>query len=83
MSTQDVGRKVLARAAAYMGGPEALAAKFQMSPRVLHLYLTGSERIPDALLLQAIDVILEQLPPVPANPIAARSLRAAKFDVPK
>lgn len=81
MSTQDVGRKVLARAAAYMGGPEALAAKFQISPRVLQYYLTGSEQIPDALLLRAIDVILDQLPPVPATPpTASKPLPAAKFD---
>jgi hypothetical protein len=76
MSTQDVARKVLARAAAYMGGPEALAAKFQLSPRVLQHYLTGSERIPDALLLQAIDVILEKLPSIPVTPAVPQSLRA-------
>ena len=60
MSAQDVARKVLARAAAYLGGPEALAAKFRLSPRVIQHYLTGNERVPDSLLLQAIDVILEQ-----------------------
>jgi hypothetical protein len=62
-----------------MGGPEALAAKFQMSPRVLHHYLTGNERIPDALLLQAIDVILDQLPPLQTAPVET-SRPAANLD---
>ena len=61
MATQDVGCKVLARAAAHLGGSEALAAKLDISHRVLQLHLTGQEPVSDALVLRAVDVILAEL----------------------
>lgn len=63
MATQQAARQVLARAAMVVGGTEALAARLDMSPRVLKLYLEGSESIPDSLLLRAIDLIVDDLPP--------------------
>jgi len=62
MATPDVGRRVLARAAAHLGGSEALAARLDVSHRVLQLYLTGQEPISDALFLRAVDIILAELP---------------------
>ena len=46
-----------------VGGTEALAARLDISPRVLKLYLEGHESIPDSLLLRAIDLIVDDLPP--------------------
>ena len=57
-----VTRRVLARAAAMLGGVEALAARLGMSQRLLAHYIEGSDPIPDALLLSAIDVVLDEAP---------------------
>lgn len=62
MSTVQRGRRVLARAAAMMGGAEQLAAHLKISHRVLQHYLVGTEPVPDALFLRAIDVILDNTP---------------------
>jgi DNA-binding transcriptional regulator YdaS (Cro superfamily) len=68
VATQQAARQVLARAAAVVGGTEALAARLDISPRVLKLYLEGHESIPDGLLLRAIDIIVGDLPDsVPAQ----------------
>jgi hypothetical protein len=64
MSTQDVSRRVLERAAARLGGAAALAAKLGIGERVLSRYLEGRELVPDALFLRAVDIVLEQLPEV-------------------
>jgi hypothetical protein len=65
MDTVQVGRRVLAHAAAKIGGVEELGARLKISHRVLQHYLAGGEPVPDVLLLRAIDVILEELPGVP------------------
>ena len=62
VATQQAARQVLARAAMIVGGTEALAARLDISPRVLRLYLEGHESIPDALLLRAIDFVVGELP---------------------
>lgn len=49
MATQEIGRRVLARAAAQLGGVEALAIKLDLSYRVLQQYIIGDEPIPDSL----------------------------------
>ena len=61
VASRDTSRKVLAHAAAQVGLP-ALAARLQVSERILRHYLTGHELIPDELFLRAVDVIIEQLP---------------------
>ena len=68
METIRVGRRVLARAAAKLGGVEALAAHLEISQRVLQYYITGVEPVPDALCLRAIDVILEDVPAIVREP---------------
>lgn len=60
-SSQDTSRKVLAHAAAQIGGIEALARRLGLSARVVGRYLRGEELIPDRLLLLAVDVIAEQI----------------------
>jgi hypothetical protein len=58
LATRDISRQVLQRAAAQAGGEEALAAKLGIGLRVLQLYLKGERLVPDALFLQAVDLIL-------------------------
>lgn len=70
VASHDTSRKVLAHAAAQIGVP-ALAARLQISERLLHHYLTGHELIPDELFLRAVDVIIEQLP-APKPPASAQ-----------
>lgn len=60
MATKDVSRHVLVRAAAKAGGPGKLAEKLAVSPRVLELYLSGRRLVPDALFLQAVDLLLDE-----------------------
>jgi hypothetical protein len=67
MATQEIGRRVLARAAAQLGGVEALAVRLDLSHRVLQRYIIGDEPIPDSLFFRAVDVILAELPD-PAKP---------------
>jgi hypothetical protein len=61
------GRLVLARAAAQVGGIEALAAELHLSERILRHYIEGQDPIPDSLVMNVIDVILKQLPEPPTN----------------
>lgn len=54
-------RKLLAHVAAHMG-VDRLADKLHISPRLLNLYITGKEPIPDSLFLQVVDIVLEKTP---------------------
>jgi len=79
MKTEAVARHVLARAAAKVGGVAELASRLNLSPRVLHYYVTGRLVVPDALFLRALDVALEELPEVGlASRQAAQSLPESK-----
>lgn len=64
MGSQALARRVLARAAAQLGGVEPLAAKLMIRARLLQYYITGSEPVPDSLLLRAIDIVLQGLPEI-------------------
>jgi hypothetical protein len=70
VASHDTSRRVLAHAAAQIGIP-ALAARLQISERILHHYLTGHSLIPDEVFLRAVDVIIEQ-PPAPKPPASAQ-----------
>ena len=45
-----------------LGGVEALAVRLKVSQRLLAHYIEGKDPIPDALMLSAIDVVLEETP---------------------
>jgi len=47
----DDARRVLARAAAQEGGVLQLAAKLNLSERILRHYIEGHEPVPDSLYL--------------------------------
>lgn len=65
-------RRVLARAAVQLGGVPQLAKRLEVSSAKLRDYLMGVEGIPDALFLEAIDVVLEELPE-PRRPARTRA----------
>ena len=74
MDAKQVGRRVLARAAAKVGGVAELAARLDISQRVLQYYIADREPVPDALFLRAIDVILEDALGAPPATEASASL---------
>ena len=57
---KDVARRALARAIEKAGGADALAARLNIAPGALRMYLMGSERIPDRLFLRIVDVLQPQ-----------------------
>ena len=61
----DSARRVLARTAAQVGGIRKLASELNLSEDILRHYVLGKEPIPEGLMLQIIDVLLEQLPEPP------------------
>jgi hypothetical protein len=73
MDSMQVGRRVLARAAAKVGGVQELVARLDISARLLRYYIAGRERVPDALFLRAIDVILEDALGAPPATDTART----------
>jgi hypothetical protein len=84
MGSHEVARRVLARAAAQLGSVESLAGRLMISSRLLQYYITGSEPVPDSLLLRVIDIVLEGLPEIekhsPTSPQASHSLPDSKRD---
>lgn len=62
VNSSDIARRVLARAAAKLGGVEALASHLMIGPRILRHYIAGSEPVPNVLFLRAVDIILDELP---------------------
>jgi hypothetical protein len=78
---EGVARHVLERAAAKVGGVAELASRLNLSPRVLHYYVTGRLVVPDALFLRALDVVLEELPETGlGSQRAAQSFQESKRD---
>jgi hypothetical protein len=62
VAIQEGTRKLLAHVAVQMGGVDRLADKLGISARLLNLYITGKEHIPDSLFLRVVDVVLEKQP---------------------
>ncbi len=60
---KTVGQRVLERAAQKLGEPQ-LAALLQISQTNLKAFLDGYKPVPDAVLLRAVDVVLDQLPEI-------------------
>jgi hypothetical protein len=55
----------LARAVAQVGGMPRMASALKVSEAALRRYILGKEPMPEGLMLQVIDVLLEQLPGPP------------------
>jgi len=54
--------RLLSRAAAKVGSPERLAIHIQASPAEVWSYMQGKKIPPEAVLLRAVEVILDELP---------------------
>jgi hypothetical protein len=61
----EAKRKLLAHAAVRAGGVTALAAKLDVSQYLISRCIRGDERVPDALFLQIVDLLLEEASPPP------------------
>jgi hypothetical protein len=57
-----LGRLVLAKVIDRLGGLTAVASRLDIDPALLKLYVDGDRPIPDAVLLCAADLVLEDLP---------------------
>jgi hypothetical protein len=55
----SAGPQLLRAAADIVGGDEALAERLEIGERVLVLFMDGTRTLPDALLLRAVDIVLE------------------------
>jgi hypothetical protein len=59
---QETARRVLGRAVQKLGGEQELAARIGITVLLLRLYLEGQRPVPDAVLLRAVDIVLDELP---------------------
>ena len=57
-----LARRVLRRAADKMGSHERLALVLEIPPASLRAYLDGERAVPDDILLNASDLVREELP---------------------
>jgi hypothetical protein len=62
MDNVRLGRLVLARTVDRLGGLIEVASRLEIDPALLKLYIDGDRPIPDAILLCAADLVLEDLP---------------------
>jgi hypothetical protein len=60
-----VGQEVLARLVARFGGPDQAAARLGITDTLMGHLLSGALPVPDSILLKAVDVFLEDMPPRP------------------
>jgi hypothetical protein len=58
---KNLGQKVLQRAVEKYGEAEA-AARLQVSESVLRQHLNGEKHVPEALLLRAVDLVVDGEP---------------------
>ena len=59
MSAPEAKRRLLEHAATRLGGVEELAKKLGISERLVNLYLTDAEPLPDSLFLLIVDLIAD------------------------
>lgn len=52
-----VRAQTLRRAAAIVGGPDALALQFDVKPEELTAWMAGTAAMPEAVFLRAVDIV--------------------------
>jgi hypothetical protein len=57
MPAPEATKRLIEEAAARLGGLDALAKQLGISERLLKLYLSGAQPLPDALFLRIVDLI--------------------------
>jgi hypothetical protein len=68
MEESILGRRVLVKIVAKLGGAEAAAERLQIGPSLLRRFLSGSLDVPDVVLLRAVDCLHENPTAVPETP---------------
>ena len=59
MDHRALGQHVLAKAAARIGGADELAKYLAVAPEKLELWLSGAEVPPVAVVLRAVDLVID------------------------
>lgn len=63
MDTRALAQRLLARAAARIGGADRLAKYLAVAPETLELWLAGTEVPPVEAMLRAVDLVLDDRSP--------------------
>lgn len=74
MEQRSLGRRVLAKIVAKLGGAEAAAERLQIGPSLLRRFVSGSLDVPDVVLLRAVDCLHENPTDVPGAPPISTAL---------
>jgi hypothetical protein len=56
----SIRQAVLQRVVAKLGGTYAAAVQLDVSPLAIRLFLNGAAAVPDAILLRAVDIVLDE-----------------------
>jgi len=67
----SLGREVLGRLVRRLGGPDAAAARLEISRTLLERFLKGAIAVPDAILLKAVDYALDDPASGPSHSASA------------
>ena len=78
MGSETLAQRVLAKALQKLGTPEILARALHIPHAALLDYLQGRTATPDAILLRAVDLVLDDLPTV--HPPGVESPQDSKRD---
>ncbi len=62
-----MGRAVLVKVVEKLGGTAAAAARLGVGPASLNGFLDGTVPVPDAVLLRAVDIVLDEFQQEPAG----------------
>jgi hypothetical protein len=73
MAAPTIGQQVLERVVRKLGGPEQAARRLGVSATLLERFLKGGTPVPDAVLLKAVDCVLDSGPPEPIPPLQPAS----------
>jgi hypothetical protein len=63
VNTTPVGQAVLQKVVAKVGGIYQAAAQLGIPPMAMNRFVDGTAPVPDHVLLRAVDLVLDVLPP--------------------
>lgn len=63
MGEPKLGKEVIARLVAKLGSVEKAAARLGIRPGLVQRFLDGQSRVPDAVLLKALDCMADPVTP--------------------
>ena len=71
----SLGQRLIVKVVNKLGGIDLAAARLEISPSLLMRFVEGTMSVPDAVLLRAVDHVLDELP---ERPIAVPDAEAPK-----